>query len=121
MFSYELFADDGFVILKESGVTPFEDFQEFMPEFDSVVNKNNIRKIIIDCREFQGWGQKEPPQITFYIWLENRKIFDKIAVVFHEGVRQEIMYFVEIFENAQKEIRTFPPSQYEKAIKWLKG
>jgi len=76
---------------------------------------------VLDSREFQGWVSKEAQSISFYSWTESRSLFDRIAVVFHAGIRNEVERFLEIFRNAGKDVRLFQPEQYEAALDWIKG
>jgi hypothetical protein len=47
-------------------------------------------------------------------------LFDRIAVVFHEGVRNEAEKLEEFFRNAGKDVRLFRPERYDAALDWLK-
>jgi hypothetical protein len=44
----------------------------------------------------------------------------RLAVVFHDGVRNEVEKFQELFRNAGKDVRLFRPEWYEAALDWLK-
>jgi hypothetical protein len=48
-------------------------------------------------------------------------LFDRIAVVFHAGVHEEVEKFTEFFRNVGTDVRLFQPEQYEAALDWLKG
>ena len=121
MISYEILEDDGVIVLAIIGQPTVEDHQPVMPKFMADVRKRGIRRILLDGREFQGWGSKETPTITFFSWIENRSLFDRIAVVFHDGVRHEVEQFQDFFRNADKDVRLFRPERYEEALDWLKG
>ena len=108
-------------MLTTAGRTTTEDYQNIAPKFFADVRSQGIRRILLDWREFQGWGSKEAPTIVFFSWIESRSLFDRIAVVFHDGVHNEVEKFQEIFRNdADKEVRLFRPKQYEAALDWLK-
>ena len=121
MISYEILEDDGVIVLATTGQTAVEDYQVVAPKFFADVRSQGIRRILLDWREFRGWGSKEAPTITFFSWIESRPLFDRIAVVFHDGVRNEADKFLELFRNADKNVRLFQPEQYEAALDWLKG
>jgi hypothetical protein len=53
--------------------------------------------------------------------MESRSLFDRIAVIFNDGIRNEIENFVKIYRNAGKDVRLFQPEQYEAALDWLKS
>ena len=93
MFSYEILEDDGVIVLATTGQMAVEDYQVFAPKFYAVVRSQGIRRILLDWREFRGWSSKEAPTITFFSWMEGRPLFDRIAVVFHDGVRNEVEKF----------------------------
>ena len=120
MFSYEILEDDGVIVLANVGRSTVEDFQPIMPKFKADVRSRDIRRILLDWREFQGWGSKEAPTIVFFSWLEARSLFDRIAVVIHEGVRNEAEKLQELFRNADKDVRLFRPQHYKAALDWLK-
>ena len=121
MFSYEILEDDGVIVLATAGRPTVEDYQNVAPKFFADVRSREIRRILLDWREFQGWRSEEAPTITFFSWIESRSLFDRIAVVFHDGVCNEAEKFQELFRNADKDVRLFQPEQYEAALDWLKG
>ena len=121
MYSYEILKSEGLVILKSIGQSNIEDFQQFGPNFFGDVESQNIRRILLDWREFQGWRSEGAPSIIFHSWLEGRPLFDRFAIVFHDGVRNEADRFVEIFRNAGKDVRQFRPENYGAALDWLKA
>ena len=103
------------------GRPTMEDYQSVASKFFADVRSLGIRQLLLDWREFQGWPSEEAPTITFFSWMEGRSLFDRIAVVFHDGVRNEVEKFQELFRNANKDVRLFRPAQYEAALDWLKG
>ena len=121
MISYEILEDDGVIVLVNTGQMAMEDYQVVAPKFFADVRSQGIRRILLDWREFRGWRSKEAPTITFFSWIKGRPLFDRIAVVFHDGVRNEVDSFLELFRNADKDVRLFQPEQYEAALDWLKG
>ena len=120
MFSYKILEDDRVIVLAKVGRPTLEDHQTVMPKFFADVRSRDIRRILLDWREFQGWRSKDTPTVTFFNWLEGRTLFDRIAVVFHDGVRNEAEQFQELFRNADKDVRLFRPEQFEAALDWLK-
>lgn len=121
MFSFKLMEDDGVIVLTSVGQTTVEDYQESAPKFFADARSKNIRNVMLDVREFQGWASEAARSIFFYSWMESRSLFDRIAVVGHPGIRDEIQYFSQFIRNAGKEIREFRSNQYEAAVEWLKG
>ena len=121
MFSYEILEDDGVIVLASAGRPTVEDFQNVAPSFFADVRSRCVRRILLDWRKVQGWRSKEAPTIVFFSWLESRSLFDRIAVVFHDGVRNEAQKFQELFRNADKDVRLFQPKQFEAALDWLKA
>jgi len=121
MISYEILEDDGVIVLVTTGQMAVEDYQVVAPKFFADVRSQGIRRILLDWREFRGWSSKEAPTITFFNWIESRSLFDRIAMVFHDGVRNEVDKFLELFRNPDKDVRLFQPEQYEAALDWLKG
>jgi hypothetical protein len=121
MISFEILDDANIIILRTAGRPRFEDYQDVAPKFFADVNSQNIRRILLDWRQFDGWGTKEAPSMTFFSWIESLPLFDRIAVVFHDGVRNEVDKFEEVFRNADKDIRRFRPDRYEAALDWLKA
>jgi hypothetical protein len=121
MFSYEILQDEGIIVLTSTGRHTIHDYQEVAPKFFEDVKSLNIRRILMDNRKFEGWQTKGAPSVTFFSWIESVPLFDKIAVVYHDGIRDEIDKFVEIFRNANKDVRLFRPEQFEAALHWLKA
>jgi hypothetical protein len=121
MFSYEILEDDGVVVLVTIGQVTVEEFQDYAPKFFADVRSQGIRRILMDGREHRGWGSKVAQSISYYSWAEIRSLFDRIAIVFHDGIRNEMENFSELCRNADKDVRLFQPEQYEAALDWLKG
>jgi hypothetical protein len=121
MFSYEILENGSAIILTQSGRPTLEDYQDFAPKFFADVKSQNIRRILLDMREAKGWASDEAPNVTFFSWIESRPLFDRIAIVFHDGVRNEVDTFEEFFRNADKEIGRFKSDRYDAALDWLKA
>jgi hypothetical protein len=121
VFSYEVLENGSAIILTQSGRSTIEDYQDVAPKFFADVKSQNIRRILLDLRQFEGWGTEDAPTITFFSWIESLPLFDRIAIVFHDGVRNEVDKFEEFFRNADKEVRRFRPDRYEAALDWLKA
>ena len=121
MFSYEVLEDDGVIVLTSIGQATMEDYQVFAPKYFADVRSRGIRRILLDNREHQGWASKEAKSVSFHAWMESRSLFDRIAVIFDDGIRNEIENFLEIYRNAGKDVRLFQPEQYEAALDWLKS
>jgi len=121
VFSFELMEEDGIVVLTSVGQTRVDDFQELAPRFFADVRSKNIERILLDARAFTGWASEEARSIFFYSWIEGRSQFDRIAVVGHPGIRNEIEFFSQFFRNAGKDFREFRPDQYDAAMEWLQS
>ena len=120
MFSYEIYQDEGVIVLTSVGKTTYDDYQTVAPKFYADVESHGIRRILLDSRRFEGWDSKRSESMSFTSWLQGRLMFDRIAVVVHDRVSNEVDRFLEYFQNAGKDVRVFPPSQYEAAWEWLK-
>jgi hypothetical protein len=121
-FLTKILEDDGVIVLASIGQVTVEEFQTFAPKFFAEVrSRGQIRRLLLDNREHQGWGSREAQSITFFSWMESRSLFDRIAVVFHAGIRNEVEKLVELYRNAGKDARSFQPEQYKAALDWLKG
>lgn len=121
MFSFELMEDDGIVVLTSVGHTTVDDFQELAPRFFADVRSKNIKRVLLDAREFTGWASEGARSIFFYSWMEGLSQFDRIAVIGHPGIRGEVQYFSQFFHNAGKDFREFRPDQKDAAMEWLKS
>ena len=121
MFSFEILESDDIVVLTFKGHISIDDYQDVAPKFLHGVKLRNIRRLLLDWRKFDGWKSEEAPSISFFSWLEIQPLFDRIAIVFHDGVRNEVDRFEEFFRNADKEVRRFRPDRYEAALDWLKA
>ena len=121
MFSFELMEDDGIIELTSVGQTTVEDYQELAPKFFADVRSNNIKRVLLDARQFQGWSSEEARSIFFYSWMEGLSLIDRIAVIAHPGIRDQVDYFSQFFRNAGKDFREFRPDQYKAAMEWLKS
>ena len=120
MFSYEILEDDKVIVLVTIGQVTMEDYQAVAPKFFADVRSQGISRLLLDDREFQGWSSKEVQKISLYAWTESRSLFDRVAVVFNDGIHEEVEEFAELYRNARKDIRMFQPEQYEAALDWLK-
>jgi len=121
MFSYEILKDDGVIVLTTVGLVTMEDYQTVAPKFFADVRSTQSRKLLMDSRRDDGWSSKEAESIAFHAWTESRTLFDRIAVVFHDGIREKTKEFSEFFHNANTDIRLFRPDQYDTALDWLKN
>ncbi len=88
-----------------------------MPTFLAEVRSRAIRKLLLDHRTHEGFASKQAKSISFDAWREGRFLFDKIAVVSHDG--SEPSELLEYFRNAEKDICQFSPTQYDTALDWL--
>ena len=120
MFSYEIYENEGVIVLTSVGKTTYDDYQSVAPEFYTDVESCGIRRILLDARKFEGWDSAKSESMSFTSWFQGRLMFDRIAVVVHDGVSSEVDRFLEYFQNAGKDVRVFPPSQYGSALDWLK-
>jgi len=119
VFSYEVLENGSAILLTQSGRSTIEDYQDVAPKFFSDVKSQDIRRILLDLRQFEGWGSTDAPTITFFSWIESLPLFDRIAIVFHDGVRNEVDSFEAFFRNAGTDIRRFRSDQYDAALEWL--
>ncbi len=121
MFSYEVLKDDGIIVMTVTGQLTVEDYQNAMPKFLAEVRSQAIRKLLLDLRRNEGFASERAKYLSFDAWKEGRLLFDKFAVVSHDGIRSETSELLEYFRNVEKDIRQFSPAQYEAASDWLKG
>jgi hypothetical protein len=121
MFSYEILEDDGVIVVTSTGQSTVEDYQIVAPKFFADAKSQGIRRALLDARKYQGPASRQAESLTFYSWMESRSVFDRIALVFHEGIRDNALEFAELIRDHGKDARLFPPEQYEEALDWLKG
>lgn len=120
MFSYEIHKDDGLIMLTETGKTTFDDYQTVLPKFFADARSHGIRKVLVESHEFEGWDSRQTESVAFMAWTEARSMFDRFALITHDSAKSEVARFLEFFQNAGKDVRVFPPAQYESALEWLK-
>ena len=121
MFSYDILEDNGIIVLAVTGQIAVDDFKVVAPAFFADTRSKGIRKLLLDYRELQGRSSKETENLSFFARIEGRSLFDRAAVVYHPGVRNEADEIHELFRNAGKDVRLFRPEQYEAAFEWLKS
>lgn len=121
MFSYEILKDDGVIVATATGQTTVEDYQAVAPQFFADVKSQDIRRFLLDARKYQGPATRAAESLSFTSRMLSRSVFDRIAIVFHDGIRDEMLGALELIRNAGKDVRLFPQEQYETALDWLKG
>lgn len=122
MISHDIRKDDGIVLVRVVGTNAREDYQAFAPDYFSDISSHNIRNMLLDWREFQGWGGGDVPDVSFFAWIESRPLIDRIALVFHDGVDNEAGQLEEFFSYTDyNQMRKFSPEQYEEALAWLQS
>ncbi len=109
MFSYEILEDEGVIVLAATDKITLEDFQIVAPAFFADIRSKGIRKILVDYRELQKWASKSAEYLSFFARIDSRSLFDRIAVVYHAGIRDEVEELSELFRNADKDVRLFRP------------
>lgn len=120
MFSYEIRKNDGLIVLTTVGETTYDDYQAVAPKFFADVELHKINKILLDNRQFAGWASKEAESLSFTAWAQSRSVFEHVALVVLDNSKSEVTRFLEFFRNTGKDVRVFPPSQYDAALEWLK-
>lgn len=54
MFSYEVLENGSAIILTQSRRSTIEDYQDVAPKFFADVKSQNVRRILLDLRQFEG-------------------------------------------------------------------
>ena len=120
MFSYKILKDDDIVMLHLSEKITVDDYQTTAVQFFSDVNSDDIHKMLVDCRMYEGWASDGVETMAFEAWREFRSIFDRIAVVGDDWRTKEARSIVEFFGNSNVDVRLFRPVQFDEALTWLK-
>ena len=121
MFSYEIPNEDGVVVVTATGKTTVDDYQTTAPAFFEEVQSQKIRLALFDASNSQGMASKNAEALAFMARQMSGSLFDKIALVFHDGIRNDMLEFAELIRNSNTGVRLFSPQQYETAMEWLKA
>ena len=120
MFSYEILNDNDVIVVTATGKTTIEDYQTTAPGFFAEVESKGIRRALFDAGNSQGAASNDAKALSFIARQMSRSLFDKVALVFHDSIRDDMLECAELIRNAGKKVRSFSPQQYETALKWLK-
>lgn len=120
MFSYEILNDNDVIVVTATGKTTIEDYQTTAPGFFAEVESKGIRRALFDAGNSQGPASNDAKALSFIARQMSRSLFDKVALVFHDSIRDDMLEFAELIRNAGKKVRLFSPQQYETALAWLK-
>ncbi len=114
----ELLQDyDGKVLtIQTSGKLTLEDYHQFVPRIEQIINKHGRVRVLFDMRDFHGWSMAA-------LWedlkfdLKHFKDIERLAMVGERTWEKWMATFCRPFTSA--EIRYFDQSESDKAHRWV--
>jgi len=120
MVEHELLPTEGILILRPKGRLEATDFQNLAQGIDPYIEANGrLHGILLDAESFPGWKDFSALLAHLKFVREHHRKIEKIAVVsdssFLSFAPKIATHFV------QADIRHFPDSNREDALRWLRG
>ena len=120
MVEHELLPAEGLLILRPKGRLEAADFQNVAGEIDPYIEANGkLNGILLDAESFPGWKDFAALLAHLKFVREHHRKIAKIAVVSDSGFLAFAPKVAGHF--VQAEIRHFPQSQRDEALRWLRG
>jgi SpoIIAA-like len=120
MINHKLMRTEGVLILTPKDPLESTDFEQLAREIDPYIEANgNLHGVMIDAESFPGW--KDFAALVAHLrFIENHhQKVQKIAVVSDSDLLSFAPKLASHF--IQADIRHFPHSQREDALRWLTG
>jgi len=111
-------ADGHAVEVRVSGKLSHDDYQQFVPAFDRLVQKHGKVRVLFEMADFHGWSAGA-------LWddvkfdLKHFSNIERLAMVGDKKWEQGMSLFCKPFTSAK--IRYFDSTAIQEARAWLKG
>ena len=120
MVEHELLPAEGLLILRPKGRLEAADFQSVAGQIDPYIEANGkLNGILLDAEAFPGWKDFAALLAHLKFVRDHHRKIQKIAVVSDSSFLSFAPKIASHFVRA--EIRHFPQSNREEAIRWLRG
>jgi hypothetical protein len=120
MVEHELRQAEGVLILRPKDRLEAADFQSLAQEIDPYIEANGrLHGILLDAESFPGWKDFAALLAHLKFVREHHRKIEKIAVVSDSSFLSVAPKIASHFVRA--EVRHFPHSQQEDALRWLRG
>ncbi|MEQ8854854.1 STAS/SEC14 domain-containing protein [Gimesia sp.] len=119
MIQYELIQSEGILIVSPVGPLAASDFQKLSEEIDPYIEaRGRLHGLLIDANKFSGWDDFAGLIDHLKFVESHHKKNEKVAVLSDDRFLSAVPTFADHF--IQAEIKHFPHSEKEEALRWLK-
>jgi hypothetical protein len=107
------------LIIKAEGKLTDRDYKDvFIPQLESVIREHGKARLLLEMGDdFHGW-EAAAAWDDFRLGMTHRKDFEKMGVVGGPRWMEWCMKFGALFVNG--EVKSFPASESETALSWIK-
>lgn len=109
--------EDNIVAFRISGKLTHEDYQNFLPRLESLIEENGKLSVLLELHDFKGWDL-EAAWDDFRFLEEHPDAFERIAVVGKGRLMRWMTAMTAPFVGA--EVRYFEEDELSKAWDWLR-
>ncbi|HEX3655219.1 MAG TPA: STAS/SEC14 domain-containing protein [Pirellulales bacterium] len=119
MLNHKLLKLEGILIVHPEAPLESADFRELADEIDSYIEANNeLHGMMVDAPSFPGWKNFAALLAHLKFVKDHHREIRKIAIVNDSGFLTVAPAIASHF--VQADLRHFPPSQKEDALRWLR-
>lgn len=101
-----------------SGTLTDEDYKEFTPEVEGLINKNGKIRMLTDMHDFHGWNARGFWE-EFKLDVRHSKDLERLAIVGEKPWQRWMSKICQPFTEAK--IRYFDQSEMEMARSWIQN
>ncbi len=109
--------NDDVIVVKATGLLSDEDYREFVPKLEELINRQGRVCLLVEFENFKGWDPKAL-WADFKLGLEHPDNFKKIAIVGEKAWHHLFAVVVRAFSGA--EVRYFEHDQIKEAWEWIR-
>ena len=118
MLNHKLISEDGILILEPDAPLEAADFEGLAREIDPYIAKHGkLPGLMIHAKVFPGWENLQAMLAHMRFIESHHQKLQRLAVVTDSSLLAELPNFAA--HLVQTEIKHFPESGYEDALRWL--
>lgn len=118
--NFELNSEEGVLYLHLHSALESEDFQALSNDVDEHIEKRGkLKGIVIEAEKFPGWKNFGSIVSHFEFVKSHHRLVEKVALVTDDSMASLVRPLADHFTKAK--IRRFESSQYDRALRWIKG
>lgn len=121
MFSCAIHDTEGVVVLAAHGDAHDEIDAEFVSMVLSNAKTNGIDLLLLDFRGMEHHVSEGGLLNAIGPWIRTWSVFNKIALVYGDEIKTEIIKLTIELSYKSVEARLFPAVQHQRALNWLTG